>query len=147
MIFKKFKVNNIILKNRIIISPMCQYSADKTGGPSPWHYSHLGSLIKSGAGMLITESVAVSKIGRISPKDLCLYNDKQEKKFKKLFMYLRSINNDMPICIQISHSGRKGSSFVPWDKKKGSIDVNKGGWKTISSSNLKKDLGWPSPKV
>jgi len=146
MIFKKFKINGVILQNRIIISPMCQYSADKMGGPSSWHYSHLGSLVKSGAGMLITESVAVSKIGRITPRDLCLYNDRQEIKFKKLIKYLRSINKDMPLCIQISHSGRKGSSFVPWDKNKGSINTQKGGWKTVSPSSIKKDPGWSNPK-
>ena len=146
MIHKKFKINNIVLKNRVIISPMCQYSADKSGGPSSWHYSHLGSLVKSGAGMLTIESVAVSKIGRISPKDLCLYDNQQEKKYFKLFKFLKSINNKMPICIQISHSGRKGSSFVPWDKNKGSINIKKGGWKTVSASSLRKDIGWPNPK-
>ena len=120
---------------------MCQYSSID-GSPSNWHYKHLSNLILSGASMLIIESTAVSKIGRITKKDLCLYNSTQEKNFKKLIKFLKTIK-DIPICLQISHSGRKGSCNVPWIKS--GRPLNKDGWKTISSSNLKRDKNWPSP--
>ena len=120
---------------------MCQYSAID-GSPSDWHYKHLSNLILSGASMLIIESTAVSKVGRITKKDLCLYNSTQEKNFKKLIKFLKSIK-DIPICLQISHSGRKGSCNIPWVKS--GRPLNKNGWKTISSSNLKRDKSWPSP--
>ena len=112
---------------------MCQYSSID-GSPSNWHYKHLANLILSGASMLIIESTAVSKIGRITKKDLCLYNNIQKKNFKKLIKFLKTIK-DIPICLQISHSGRKGSCNVPWVKS--GRPLNKNGWKTISSSNLK----------
>ena len=143
MIKKKIKLNsNIHLSNRLVVSPMCQYSAIE-GLPTEWHYKHLSNLISSGASMLILESTAVSKIGRITYSDLGLYNDKQLKKFKHLIKFLKKIK-DIPICLQISHSGRKGSCNVPWLKSGKPLKTNK--WKTISSSNKMKDLGWPKPK-
>ena len=88
MIFKKLKINKVILRNRIVVSPMCQYSANN-GKPSKWHYNHLSKLIKTGAGSIIVESTAVSKVGRISTKDLCLYNSSQMKAHKKLINHLK----------------------------------------------------------
>lgn len=144
MIKKKLKINKSQhLSNRIIVSPMCQYSAIK-GSPTEWHYKHLSSLISSGASMLILESTAVSKVGRITHKDLALYNNKQLNEFKKLINFLKKIKN-IPICLQISHSGRKGSCNVPWIQSGKPLKNNK--WKTISSSNKNKDLGWPKPKM
>ena len=144
MIKKKIKLNNYnYLPNRIVVSPMCQYSSIN-GSPSIWHYKHLSNLIESGASMLIIESTAVSRNGRITNKDLCLYNDRHERDFKKLIKFLKSIKN-IPICLQISHSGRKGSCNVPWVNSGMPLKKNK--WKTISSSNLKRDVNWPTPKM
>ena len=142
MIEKKIKLKNNILSNRIIISPMCQYSSIN-GSPTNWHYRHLSNLILSGASMLIIESTAVSKRGRITHNDLGLYNKIQERDFSKLIKFLKSIRN-IPICLQISHSGRKGSSNLPWINYGNPLKKNK--WKTISSSNLKRDIDWPEPK-
>ncbi len=142
MIKKKIKLNNNILSNRIIVSPMCQYSSIR-GSPSNWHYKHLSNLILSGASMLVLESTAVSKIGRITYNDLGLFNKTQEKNFSKLIKFLKSIK-DIPICLQISHSGRKGSCNIPWVNSGNPLKKNK--WKTISSSNLKRDINWPAPK-
>ena len=122
---------------------MCQYSSNN-GSPSSWHYKHLGSLICSGAAMLVIESTAISSEGRISDRDLCLYNKTHLKELKKLITYLKSLKN-IPICIQLSHAGRKGSSFVPWIKK--IVFTKSKGWQTISSSGIKKDLFWPTPKI
>jgi 2,4-dienoyl-CoA reductase-like NADH-dependent reductase (Old Yellow Enzyme family) len=142
MIFKKFLLKKNKMQNRIVVSPMCQYSANN-GAPSNWHYKHLGSLICSGASMLVIESTAVNKIGRITDKDLCLYNSHHFKKLKKLIKYLKSLNN-IPIIIQLSHAGKKGSSYVPWIKS--NTALKKRGWKTISASKIKKDKFWPYPR-
>ncbi len=145
MILKKLKFKNSkkILKNRILVSPMCQYSS-VNGSPSNWHFRHLGNLIISGASSIILESTAVSKEGMISKKDLCLQNKKQALKFKKLVKFLKNLN-DIPIGIQISHAGRKGSSELPWFKFDTPLK-KKHGWQTFSASKLKKDQGWPIPK-
>ena len=115
MLNKQLIINNVRFKNRISVSPMCQYSSSN-GCPSNWHYSHLRNLIETGAGSITIESTAVSSIGRITKKDLCLYNYKQLISHKKLVTYLKNIRN-IPIILQISHSGRKGSAEIPWIRK------------------------------
>ena len=142
MIFEKFKIKNLKFRNKIFISPMCQYSS-KDGCPSDWHYRHLGNLMLSGAGGLVVESTAVNMNGRISPADLCIEKKFQKDSFHKLIKYLKKINN-MPILLQISHSGRKGSSQVPWIKS--NTPLKRNSWTTFSSSNLRKDINWPKPK-
>ncbi len=144
MIFNKLKINGVTLKNRIAISPMCQYSAID-GSPSSWHYTHLQNLSSSGASLIILESTAVSKAGRISSSDLCLYNNIQKKNLKKLITFLRK-NNDIKFGIQLSHAGRKGSSFVPWIKRNCALPKKKS-WQTLSASDLRRDKGWPKPKT
>ncbi|MDC3071703.1 hypothetical protein OA046_01740 [Candidatus Pelagibacter sp.] len=144
MIFKKLKLGKFILKNRIVVSPMCQYSS-LNGLPSSWHYQHLGKLALSGAGMLMLESTAISKKGKITHNDLCLFNNKQEKKLKKLFQFIKSIS-DIIVGIQISHSGRKGSAHIPWKKKNSPLNKREKKWITVAPSSIKKDIGWPKPK-
>ena len=104
-ILKKLKINKINLENRICISPMSQYSSDN-GNPSAWHYEHLGQLSKSGAGLLMIESTAVSKKGRISLKDLTLFNKKNEKSLKKLVKFLKK-KSEIKVGIQLSHAGQR----------------------------------------
>ena len=142
MIFKNLKINKIILKNRIVISPMCQYSAEN-GSPTDWHYKHLENLSETGASMVLLESTAVEKKGKISSSDLCLYNATHEKKFKKLIRFLKS-KNDVKYGIQISHSGRKGSSHKPWIKHNHPLPKKKS-WETLSASAIPRDKGWPKP--
>ena len=143
MIYQSIKINKLKLENRVVVSPMCQYSAIN-GHPSSWHYKHLGSLVKSGASMVILESTAVNKEGRITKNDLCLYNEEHKKSFKKLILFLKSIKN-IPIFIQLSHAGRKGSAEIPWIKSNSPLK-KEDGWQTISSLGIKKDLKWPKPK-
>ena len=142
-VLKSLKVGKILLNNRICIAPMCQYSA-KDGNPSKWHYLHLAKLMRAGAGMMLIESTSVSKIGRISDKDLTLINKNNATNFSKLVKELRKISSTK-IGVQLSHSGRKGSSMVPWKKSNFPLK-NKKGWKTLSPSNLKRDKHWPNPK-
>ena len=136
-------IANIKLKNRICIAPMCQYSA-KNGNPSQWHYRHLSKLMEAGAGLLMLESTAVSKKGMISKNDLSLINKENYIEFKKLINYLRTIS-DTKIGIQISHSGRKGSSKIPWIKSNSPLN-KKNGWETLGPSKIKRDKKWPHPK-
>ena len=143
MIFKKLKINKTTLKNRIVISPMCQYSA-KNGCPSDWHYDHINNLSSTGASMVILESTAVEKIGRISRSDLCLYNDTHEKKLGDLVKYLKKNNNNVKYGIQISHSGRKGSSYEPLIKYNTPLKKGKA-WQTIAPSAIKRAKHWPKP--
>jgi 2,4-dienoyl-CoA reductase-like NADH-dependent reductase (Old Yellow Enzyme family) len=142
MIFKNLKINNIILKNRIVVSPMCQYSS-KNGSPSKWHYQHLENLSSTGSSMILLESTAVEKSGKISEADMCLYNATHEKNLKKLIKFLKS-KNDIKYGIQISHSGRKGSSYEPWIKHNTPLPKKKS-WKTFSASAISRDKGWPKP--
>jgi 2,4-dienoyl-CoA reductase-like NADH-dependent reductase (Old Yellow Enzyme family) len=142
MIFKKLRINKIVLRNRIVISPMCQYSSIN-GKPSKWHYEHLNNLSKTGAGMILLESTAVDKQGKISLLDMCLYNNTHEKNLKKLIKFLKS-KNDVKYGIQVSHSGRKGSSYEPWVKHNRPLPKNKS-WKTISASPIARDKFWPKP--
>ena len=144
MILNKFKIKKTLLKNRVFISPMCQYSS-KNGNPSSWHYKHLLNLCSSGASMIILESTAIDRNGRISPADLCLYNNNHQKNLKKLYSYLKS-KNDTKIGIQISHSGRKGSSNIPWIKPNAPLKKKKS-WQTYAPSPIARDKHWPIPKM
>jgi 2,4-dienoyl-CoA reductase-like NADH-dependent reductase (Old Yellow Enzyme family) len=144
MILKKQKINKVSLKNRIFIGPMCQYSA-KNGEPSKWHYKHLSKLSQLGAGLLMLESTAVNRVGRISKKDLLISNYRQQKSFKRLVTHLKK-NSSTAIGIQLSHSGRKGSAEIPWVKFNKSLKKNKGGWQTVAPSPIARDVSWPKPK-
>ncbi len=132
------------LKNRLVVAPMCQYSAEN-GEPSIWHRRHLGTLAISGAGMLVVESTAVSLEGRISLKDLVLENDNQQSAFSTMLNEIKTLS-DIPIVLQISHAGRKGSVNVPWHNHGTSLNSNEGGWKTMSSSSIPRDKDWPTPR-
>tara|TARA_B100000787_G_scaffold31753_1_gene21464 strand:+ start:4222 stop:5295 length:1074 start_codon:yes stop_codon:yes gene_type:complete len=135
-------IKNKKLKNPYVLAPMCQYMG-KNGKPTEWHYQHLGRAMISGFSKIMIESTSVSYDGRITTKDLCLYNKSHMNSFKKLLNYLKKLNN-IPIGIQLSHAGRKGSSQVPWIKHNKPLKKNK--WQTISASRIQKDRGWPIPK-
>jgi 2,4-dienoyl-CoA reductase-like NADH-dependent reductase (Old Yellow Enzyme family) len=143
-VFSNLKINDVILPNRISVAPMCQYAAIN-GCPGNWHYGHLSQFITSGAGMLTLESTAVSSDGRITTKDLSLASVDNLKTMQKLFSFLKSIRN-MPIGIQISHAGRKGSSYVPWVKPNTTLSEADGRWDTVSASGISRDINWPKPK-
>ena len=142
MILGKIRLKNKILNNRLIASPMCQYSSH-SGNPENWHFHHYGKLINSGIGMLMIESTAISKNARITHKDLVLENKANMISFKKLVKYLKSINN-IPIGIQLSHSGRKGSAQIPWIKS--NKPLKKKNWTTYAPSPIARDFGWPKPR-
>ncbi|MCY0094712.1 NADH:flavin oxidoreductase/NADH oxidase [Hoeflea ulvae] len=112
-LFTPLKLGTLELENRVIIAPMCQYSAID-GSAQDWHLIHLGNLALSGAGLLIIEATAVSPVGRISPGDLGLYSDANETALRRVMDVLGG-QSTMPVAIQLAHAGRKGSSQSPWD--------------------------------
>lgn len=144
-ILKPLKINNIILPNRITVASMCQYSA-KNGNPTNWHYGHLQQLANSGAGMLMLESTAINMNGRITLKDLALANKENEISLKKLVKYIRKISK-IPLGIQISHAGRKGSAQIPWIKSNYPLKKKQKSWTTYAPSPIKRDFNWPTPKA
>src|ERR1019366_9720536 len=107
-LFTPMRLGNLQLSNRIVVAPMCQYSADE-GSASDWHMMHLGHLALSGAGLLILEATAVSAEGRISPRDLGLYSTANEAALARV---LRAIRHDspIPVAVQLAHAGRKAST-------------------------------------
>ncbi len=133
MLFSPIKLGNIALDNRIMVSPMCQYSAID-GNANDWHMMHLGSLALSGAAMLCIEATAVCPEGRITPNCLGLYNDDNQRALKKVVDALRA-NSPIKLGIQLGHAGRKASSHRPWDGGE-LMSAAEGGWQTVAPSAL-----------
>ena len=131
-LFTPLTIGELSLENRIVIAPMCQYSA-VDGSATDWHMIHLGHLALSGAGLLILEATAVSPEGRISPGDLGLYSADNEAALQRTLKAVRSYSN-MPIAIQLAHAGRKASSNAPWNGGTQIRPDETAGWKTVSAS-------------
>jgi 2,4-dienoyl-CoA reductase-like NADH-dependent reductase (Old Yellow Enzyme family) len=129
-LFSPLQIKSITLKNRIVISPMCQYSATD-GFANDWHLVHLGSRASGGAGLIIQEATSVSPEGRISPGDLGLWNDQQIDKMKIINQFIIS-QKSVP-GIQLAHAGRKASAASPWEGGR-KIEVSLGGWDTVAPS-------------
>src|SRR5690349_16675381 len=110
-LFSEFQLKDVTLKNRIVVSPMCQYSAGD-GVPNEWHLVHLGARAVGGAGLVIGEASAVSPEGRISPGDSGLWNGKQAEAWARIAAFVKRYT--VP-GIQIAHAGRKASANRPWE--------------------------------
>jgi 2,4-dienoyl-CoA reductase-like NADH-dependent reductase (Old Yellow Enzyme family) len=131
-LFSPLTIKSIVLKNRIAISPMCQYSATD-GFANDWHLVHLGSRASGGAGLIIQEATAVSPEARISPQDLGLWKDEQIEKMQQINRFIVS-QNAVP-GIQLAHAGRKASVSAPWNGNK-KLDESQGGWETVAPSAI-----------
>ncbi len=124
----------LTLPNRIVIAPMCQYSA-VDGQANDWHLTHWTNLLNSGAGMLTLEATAVSPEGRISPGCLGLWDDATANALNEQLQRARRLAPAMPVCIQVSHAGRKASSAAPWNGGM-LIAPQDGGWQPLAPSAL-----------
>ena len=131
-LFAPFRVGSLELRNRIIVSPMCQYSADE-GRATDWHVIHLGHLALSGAALLTVEATAVEPEGRISAGDLGLWSDDTEAALARTLDSVRRWS-DVPIAIQLAHAGRKASTRVPWEGSTQIPPHAPGGWQTMAPS-------------
>jgi 2,4-dienoyl-CoA reductase-like NADH-dependent reductase (Old Yellow Enzyme family) len=144
-LFEPWALGDLPLSNRIVIAPMCQYSADG-GCATDWHMTHLGSLAVSGAGMLILEATAVSARGRISPTDLGLYSDDNEAALARVLGAVRK-HSPIALAIQLAHAGRKGSSHAPWN---GGTQIRRGeadAWTTEAPSAVPHAQGEDPPEA
>ena len=130
MLFTPLTIRSIALKNRIVVSPMCQYSSED-GFANDWHLVHLGSRAVGGAGLVFTEATAVCPEGRISPHDLGIWKDGHIEQLKKITHFIEQ-QGAVP-GIQLAHAGRKASVTEPWNQDK-LIPVSDGGWKTVAPS-------------
>ena len=142
MLLSPIKIRNLEFRNRIVVSPMCQYSA-KDGMPNDWHLVHLGSRAVGGAGTVIAEATAVSPEGRISPADLGIWSDEHVRAFKQITDFIRA-QGAIP-GVQLAHAGRKGSTKIPWEGN-GEVMPGDGGWQTIAPSAEKFSDDYPMPK-
>ncbi|MNJ99456.1 NADPH dehydrogenase [compost metagenome] len=132
-LFSLLQIKSIILKNRIVISPMCQYSAED-GFANDWHLVHLGSRAIGGAALVMQEATAVSPEGRISPEDLGIYNEEHIEKYKQITAFILS-QNALP-GIQLAHAGRKASISAPWQGNR-KLTLDEGGWRTVAPSAIR----------
>ena len=112
-LFSPIKLRGLTLKNRVVVSPMCQYSADD-GVATDWHFTHINNLALSGASMFCIEATHVEAIGRITPGCLGLYSDACEAALKQILSSVRK-HSTTAIAMQLAHAGRKASSARPWD--------------------------------
>jgi 2,4-dienoyl-CoA reductase-like NADH-dependent reductase (Old Yellow Enzyme family) len=129
-LFTPLTIRDVTLNNRIVVSPMCQYSAND-GMAGDWHLVNLGSRAVGGAGLIFTEATAVSAEGRISPSDLGIWKDEHIEGLRRIVKFVRAQGSE--IGIQLAHAGRKGSTLEPWN---GSGLVKTGGWPIVAPSAI-----------
>jgi 2,4-dienoyl-CoA reductase-like NADH-dependent reductase (Old Yellow Enzyme family) len=141
-LFLPIELRGLKLKNRIMVSPMCQYSA--TGGEATdWHFTHINMLALSGAAMFCIEATHVEDIGRITHGCLGLYNDATEAVLKPILAAARKYSK-AAIAMQLAHAGRKGSSYRPWEGGQ-QIPFADGGWQTVAPSAVPHKEGEAAP--
>ncbi len=131
-LFDTFKLKDVTLRNRIGVSPMCQYSSND-GMANDWHFVHIGSRAIGGAGLIIAEATAVEPRGRISPQDAGLWSDAHIEPLSKIIRFVKKYGS-VP-GIQIAHAGRKGSAARPWEGDHHLKD-EEGGWETLAPSAI-----------
>lgn len=132
MLFSTLSIRGITLKNRLVVSPMCQY-ASENGFANDWHLVHLGTRAVGGAALVLSEATAVSPEGRISPADLGIWDDAHIDKLQQITRFIHS--QDAVSGIQLAHAGRKASTEPPW-KGTTQIRSDMGGWLTVAPSAI-----------
>ncbi|HLQ27356.1 MAG TPA: NADH:flavin oxidoreductase/NADH oxidase [Acidiferrobacterales bacterium] len=141
-LFSPFKLRGVEFKNRIFVSPMCEYSSID-GLANHWHLVHLGSRAVGGAALVMTEAAGVSPEGRISPDDLGIWSDAHGEVLRPIVKFIKS-QNAVP-GMQLAHAGRKASTDVPWRGGK-PLTLNARGWQPIAPSALPFAPGYPTPR-
>lgn len=132
LLFSPIDLRKLTIPNRIVVSPMCQYSSHE-GFPGDWHLVHLGSRAVGGAGLVLTEATAVTPEGRISPADAGIWADAQAAAYARIVAFVTG-QGAVP-GIQLAHAGRKASTDVPW-RGRTPIDPGHGGWEPVAPSAL-----------
>lgn len=143
-LFEPITIRDLTVRNRIWVSPMCQYSVEAQDGvPTPWHLVHLGGFAKGGAGAVVVEATGVVPEGRITPQDVGLWNDEQRDAFTPIVDFIHE--QGAAAGIQLAHAGRKASTFRPWEEARGSVPADQGGWGTVAPSAVAFD-GYAEPR-
>ncbi|GAB2558643.1 NADH:flavin oxidoreductase/NADH oxidase [Rhodanobacter koreensis] len=142
-LFDPFVQRSLTLRNRMVISPMCEYSATD-GVPNDWHMVHLGSRAVGGAAVVIAEASAVSAQGRISPQDTGLWNQAQLEAWQPITRFIKA--QGAIAGVQLAHAGRKASTLRPWEGH-GPIPAGQGDWLTVAPSALPFDNSWHTPQA
>jgi len=141
-LFQPLTLRGITFRNRIMVSPMCQYSSTD-GFATDWHLVHLGSRAVGGAALVMTEAAAVEARGRISPQDLGIYNDEHIEMLSRINAFIRE-QGAVP-AIQLAHAGRKASIYRPWSGH-GEVSVEEGGWQTVAPTEQAFSSNYPHPQ-
>lgn len=142
-LFEPLKIRDITFKNRIFVSPMCQYSSEN-GMPTDWHFVHLGTRAVGGAALVLVEATGVCPEGRISPQDSGLWTKRHAEAFKKITRFIKE-QGAVP-GIQLAHAGRKASTAAPWDGGK-EVPAAKGGWTPLAPTTQPFSEGYPHAKL
>jgi 2,4-dienoyl-CoA reductase-like NADH-dependent reductase (Old Yellow Enzyme family) len=137
------ELGGIVLPNRIVVSPMCQYSADD-GSMNDWHFVHLGHLAYSGAGLVMVEATHVTREGRITHGCTGLYSDHNEASMARVLAHCRTVSRN-PVGIQIGHAGRKASTQVPWEGRE-ALGPHESPWPTVAPTALPFSETWHTPR-
>src|SRR5690242_283902 len=145
-LFSSLQLGPVELPNRIVVSPMCQYSAEN-GSATDWHIQHLSSLGFSGAGLVMVEATGVEARGRISHGCLGLYSDDNESALSRVMAIARRTAGPTRFGIQLAHAGRKASARLPWANPAGPLAAGENPWTTIAPSALSFGEGWPVPQA
>lgn len=140
-LFESLSLRDVVLRNRIAVSPMCEYSAIE-GVPQPWHMVHLGSRAVGGAGLVLAEATAVEARGRISPADTGIWNDEQAMAWVPMIEFMQS--QGAAPGIQLAHAGRKASTAPPWSSST-KVEVGDGGWTPVAPTALAYSDKYPQP--
>jgi 2,4-dienoyl-CoA reductase-like NADH-dependent reductase (Old Yellow Enzyme family) len=140
-LFEPFTLRGLTLPNRIVVSPMCQYSS-VDGFATDWHFVHLGSRAVGGAGLIIVEATAVTPDGRISPDDMGIWSDAHVAPLERIVRFVK--DQGSPAGLQIAHAGRKGSTYRPWSGR-GAVSIEQGGWQPVGPTDEAFDAGFPIP--
>lgn len=143
LLYQPLTLRGMTLKNRLIMAPMCQYSA-VDGLVQAWHRQHYGERVQGGVSLAIIEATAVQARGRISPADLGLWNDAQRDAFKPIVEAAHAAGAKMGV--QLAHAGRKASTHVPWQGS-GKVPEDQGGWVTVSAGSAPFDATYPVPEA
>ncbi|WP_029146304.1 NADH:flavin oxidoreductase/NADH oxidase [Microbacterium luticocti] len=143
ILFSPLQIRDIVFRNRLWVSPMCQYSA-VDGMPQEWHHVHLAQFASGGAGLVMAEATAVLPEGRISPEDTGIYSDAHRDAWAPIAAAIRA-RGAVP-GIQLAHAGRKASTWRPFDPRSGSVPIADGGWPTVAPSAIAYD-GFATPRA
>ncbi len=143
-LFEPLAIRGVTLPNRIVVSPMCQYSSEN-GFANDWHLVHLGSRAVGGAGLVLTEAAAVLPEGRISPEDLGIWDDEHVPFLARVTAFIKQ-QGAVP-GVQLAHAGRKASTYRPWHPVQGTVPPDRDGWQVVGPSTVAFSDAYPRPEA